>query len=283
MFHSVIIATKGRAPVVKETIENILQQDSQVDEIIVSATHASDVDGLNNSGKIKSIFGSVGLTVQRNAAIHSLDPKCTIVTFLDDDVELAPNYFQVLSNFFQYRPDIIAVGGNPQIDGCTRSEAQKCLAIIDENQESKEWLVKSLYGCNMSFRRDVIERVQFDEKLRLYGWLEDYDFSVRVSNKGPIVVLSDLKLCHLRTPTGRMNHQKFGFAQVMNPCYLVQKGTMSPKDLLKFHLFPLLIANILGVFKNPVDRLRRLQGNIKALAMIARGKIEPEAIEIINN
>jgi GT2 family glycosyltransferase len=283
MFHSVIIATKGRAPVVKETIKNILQQDSQVDKIIVSATHASDVDGLNNSGKIKSILGSVGLTVQRNAAIRCLDPKCTIVTFLDDDVELAANYFQVLNSFFQSRSDIIAVGGNPRLDGCTRSEAQKCLAIIDENPASKEWLVPSLYGCNMSFRRDVIEGVQFDERLRLYGWLEDYDFSVRVSNKGPIAVLSDLKLCHLRTPTGRMNHQKFGFAQVMNPCYLVQKGTMSWKDLLRFHLFPLLIANLVGLLKSPVDRLRRLQGNIKALAMIARGSVEPEAIERISS
>ena len=43
MFHSAIIATKGRAPVLRETLHNVSDQDSPPDEIIISASEDADV------------------------------------------------------------------------------------------------------------------------------------------------------------------------------------------------------------------------------------------------
>ncbi len=44
------------------------------------------------------------------------------------------------------------------------------------------------YGCNMAFRCSAIAGLRFDEKLVLYGWLEDRDFGSEVAKRGGRVI-----------------------------------------------------------------------------------------------
>ena len=43
------------------------------------------------------------------------------------------------------------------------------------------------YGCNMAFRAQSIEHLTFDERLVLYGWLEDRDFAFRAGAAGRMI------------------------------------------------------------------------------------------------
>jgi glycosyltransferase involved in cell wall biosynthesis len=92
VFHSVVIATIGRPRVLQETLACLANQDCPPDEIIVSATDGADVAGVPGCGNVKMLQGPAGLCTQRNAGIRALDPRCALVTFFDDDVELAPDY-----------------------------------------------------------------------------------------------------------------------------------------------------------------------------------------------
>jgi len=124
MFHSVIIATKGRPLILQETLASLANQDCPPDEIIISATDRSDVEGVIGSDIIKVVQGPVGLCHQRNTGLRALDPRCELVSFLDDDVELATDYCHQLRHFMQENQGVIGVGGRLLLNGTTREEAQ---------------------------------------------------------------------------------------------------------------------------------------------------------------
>jgi GT2 family glycosyltransferase len=52
-----------------------------------------------------------GLTKQRNFGINLVSDESEIVCFLDDDIVLNSNYFEVLIKSYSEKPDAIAVGG----------------------------------------------------------------------------------------------------------------------------------------------------------------------------
>ena len=282
MFHSVIIATKGRPSVLQETLISLAAQDCPPDEIIISATENRDVEDMVEAGNIQVLQGAAGSCTQRNTGIRALNPECGLVTFLDDDVELAPDYCRLLRRFLEKNTGVEGVGGLLLLNGATRPEAKE--AIKQRPQHSAEMAqdTPSLYGCNMSFRRRAIRDEWFDEKLSLYAWLEDFDFSTRVARKGRLMLVPEMGLCHLRSPSGHMSHARFGFAQIMNPWYLAKKGIINRKELWKIHVLGAVAGNLCNLPTDARNRSQRLRGNLRALALIACGKIQPEAVKHID-
>jgi hypothetical protein len=131
----------------------------------------------------------------------------------------------------------------------------------------------------MAFRANVFGTLQFDERLPLYGWLEDYDFSSQVRRRGPIVSSSILGGVHLGVKSGRTSGVKFGVSQVVNPCYLYFKGTMPGLDAARLLMRPLL-KNIMKVFypEPYIDRRGRLWGNLLGIASVLSGRVDPGMI-----
>ena len=130
--------------------------------------------------------------------------------------------------------------------------------------------------------RDVqLRRVQelFDEILPLYGWQEDIDFSVRIRSYGRIVKSSGLRGVHLGIKAGRTSGVRFGYSQMINPIYLVRKGSMSWQHAAKL-MSRNIAANLArSLFPEPwVDRRGRLRGNALALLDISKGLIAPGRI-----
>jgi len=281
MFHSVIIASKGRPQVLGDTMTSLAGQDRTPDEIILSVSCNEDIEGLVLPGAIKLLFETTGLTAQRNSGIRALDPRSKLVSFFDDDVELASDYCTTLVKFAEANPNLVGIGGGVVRDGATRQEARDALQVARHDPRQPILHCDSLYGCNMTFRRDAMAAERFDERLSLYGWLEDLDFSRAVARHGPLAIVTNLFIAHLRSTSGRMDHRRFGFAQVMNPWYLWRKGCITQRELWMTHLLRGIGANFKKLPIHPRDRLLRLRGNLIALAMIARGRVEPEAIHDI--
>jgi hypothetical protein len=69
---------------------------------------------------------------------------------------------------------------------------------------------------------------------------------------------------------------RLGFSQIVNPLYLVRKGTMR-----RSHAAKLIARNLLANHakalapESHVDRAGRVRGNWRALAQVLRGRIEP--------
>ena len=52
-----------------------------------------------------------GLTRQRNYGVQKIANEIDIVCFLDDDIVLTPNYFEVLLSTYNHHPEALGVGG----------------------------------------------------------------------------------------------------------------------------------------------------------------------------
>jgi hypothetical protein len=89
--------------------------------------------------------------------------------------------------------------------------------------------------------------------------------------------VASLRGVHLGLKAGRVSGVRFGYSQVVNPIYLIRKGTVPVSFAL-----PLILrnvaANILRSLRPEphVDRRGRLRGNLRGFFHLLRGRVEPE-------
>ncbi len=220
-----------------------------------------------------------------DAALGSTD----IVTFFDDDFLPAPNYLQILEQAFEAHPDWAVLRGEAVADGAMGAgfDFEEGLALLGEEELHRllepveERCAEHVggYGCNMSIRAACVGDTRFDERLPLYGWQEDIDFTSRLASKGRVMGMNTLYGVHLGVKSGRVSGVRFGYSQLINPVYLVRKGTMPAG--FAFHLiWRNIAANTIKSLwpESYIDRRGRLKGNLLAALDLARGRIDPEYI-----
>ena len=128
--------------------------------------------------------------------------------FFDDDFVADPGWLEAAARAFADAPDIVALTGDVLADdvkgpGLSFADA---VAIVDAPTGLAGWDVVepySPYGCNMAFRVSAIEGQRFDERLVLYGWLEDRDFgSVLAKGGGRLVKIAAARGVHMGAKGG---------------------------------------------------------------------------------
>lgn len=278
-----VIATRGRPEVVTETVLHLLaHQTLKPDSVIISCIDPADAGDLQGRNDVVVLTGPAGLAAQRNTALANLPPGTEIVAFFDDDFVAHPGWLAVAAQTFRDEASIAAFTGRVLADGATGpgialAEAMKLVAAPPASDWS--WIEPySPYGCNMAFRLASIGDLRFDERLVLYGWLEDRDFAAGVARRGGRLVKSaDAIGVHMGVKGGRMAGERFGYSQIVNPLYMLRKGTMTLGQVAD-HLFRNMSSN-LGRSLRPepfIDRRGRLRGNLLAIADILRGRMQPE-------
>ena len=284
---AIAIPTAGRARVLSDTLRVIALQSRIPDELLICPARAEDLDASaldDYTGKFSVCHGAVGLTSQRNLMLRSTESD--IVIFFDDDFIPARDYVAEVELLFEGYPAMIMATGNVLADGIagpglTHAEG---LRILEGDQRddllSPPEPVYNGYGCNMAVRMHPVRqnRIDFDERLPLYGWLEDVDFSRRLARHGAISRSGRLRGVHLGTKgSGRSPGRRLGYSQIANPIYLARKGTMSWERVAR-QILRNLTANSLGIlFPEPwTDRAGRLAGNAVALRDLLTGKLKPE-------
>lgn len=287
---AVIIPTKGRAALVCRTIERLRHQRRLPDAVFVSAPDETHVDQLATSQfPVYYCFGQQGASAQRNNALGAVVHDFDIATFFDDDFLAADDYLLNVERSFKERSDLRVVTGHVLRDGINDAgvsfeEAEAILAAVSplayENGSVKDW--HAGYGCNMSMRTSCIGSERFDERLVLNSWLEDVDFTRRIARGGRIVRHTALRGVHMGTKAGRVSGVRFGYSQVINPLYLVRKGSY-PASYAAYLISRNLFANM-GRLLWPepwIDRRGRLRGNLIAAMHLLAGRLEPErALEL---
>ncbi len=287
---TVIIATRGRPEKVSQLIDTLAHQTILPDKIIVSASEPNDITQNTSAENMEVIFGPPGLPAQRNRALAAVRRKCDIVIFFDDDFIPSRYWIERVQILLATHTDIVSVTGSVLADGVTSGglDWSKGQAIVSEADVSQTMITMNnfkiqddqpAYGCNMAFRARSIEHLTFDERLVLYGWLEDRDFSRRARSKGRITWTNAVWGVHLGATNGRVSGLRFGYSQVVNPWYLSTKGSMTPLEVYR-NIFRGLAANILGCLLpgSHIDRWGRLKGNLIGISEIMSGRWAPERI-----
>ena len=127
-----------------------------------------------------------------------------------------------------------------------------------------------------------IGKLLFVERLVLFGWLEDIDFTSQLRRFGRVIGLSTLHGVHLGLKIGRVSGERFGYSQIINPIYLIRKGSVPASFALPLMGRNLAANLVRSLWPEPyIDRRGRLRGNLIALAHLLKGRIEPEYIQKI--
>lgn len=287
----VIIASLGRSDILGSLLVDLDRQTMRPARIILSVITADDLpQGWRTYANVEALIGPKGSCVQRNAGIDHLDDACDIILFCDDDY--VPSRFAIerIATLFAGNPDVAGATGHLLADGVnslgiTPADARTMLDSYDERAAPAATPYRDLdglYGCNMACRASAIGAVRFDERLRLYGWQEDIDFSARVRPRGRIVKSFAFAGVHCGVKTGRSRGVRIGYSQVVNPVYLVRKGTMNWRYAFKI-VFRNVAANhwrALGA-EPWVDRIGRVRGNWIGLVDVLRGRLTPERVELL--
>ena len=283
------IATSGRAVALGETLACLGGQTRPPDEIVVSAVAAADIPdlhGLPGLAATRVILGPPGLPRQRNRILeHAAEVDADLVVFFDDDFIPHDHYLRAVESAFEASPDLVLTTGDIIADGIGGPglDVHRARHLI-ANARLRDGMsdVFSGYGCNMAVRMQPVRAatLRFDERLPLYGWQEDVDFSRRLAPAGRLARLHGSAGVHLGVKRGRVSGRRFGYSQVANPIYLWRKGGGYPLGRALNHVARNVAMN---VARSPrpeawIDRRGRLAGNLLAFRDLVAGRLAPERV-----
>ncbi len=285
----VVIATRGRPQLAALVIDELTRQTVLPDAVVVVVSDIADAPQVEG-GNLTIVTSAPGLTAQRNAGIEALGNTVGVIVFFDDDFFPSRYWVENVCALFASAGDIVGVTGHALADGSktaglTWDEAAHLVERADRQPKQPPGFIKENFspvGCNMAFRVSAIGELRFDERLVLYAWQEDTDFGARIAKRGRSVFSDALWGVHLGTKGGRTSGCRLGYSQMVNPRYLVAKGTMRPPKAFELAGRNFLANALRALYPEPyIDRRGRLRGNLIGLWDVATGRWRPErAVEL---
>lgn len=284
----VIIPSLQRPHVLHETLQSLARQTIAFEVILSLVTPGDALPESVALPFVRTVLGPRGSTVQRNTALRSITSQPECIFLLDDDMELAPDYLERMIGCLRKHPEISVVNAwdlaaDQFPNGVTRAFAQQMLVQAQEHgkngcrtADTRPRPVKTSYGGRMAFRGSLLGELQFDERLVLYGFLEDLDFALRCLPYGALVESTDARCVHLEVRGGRISEERLGYSDIVNPFYIWSKRT-------GFAFHRALLGSLRRTVRNGRQAWResdtsRLRGNLLGWCDVARGRLQPEQI-----
>lgn len=280
---AVVIATKGRPQALNRLLRWLEHQTLPPSVVVVSATESGDTGGpIATSQPVEYVYGSAGTCRQRNRALDRIGNRADVVVFFDDDFTPAATWLEHCASAFASDSNIVGMSGLVLRDGAQAEEvpwdeAKRLIAAPADVALPTLSESTGLYGCNMAYRVSAIRHLRFDERLILYGWLEDKDFSRLIGKAGRLVRCSAMLGVHLGMKSGRVSGRKYGYSQVVNAWYLHKKGILSLREAWS-NIGRALLMNGAKSFRpeKHIDRPGRLVGNLIGVGDVVLGRGLPE-------
>ena len=285
-----VIASHGRPVILQQVMTHLLLQRRVPDEIVISAVGHDDISAaIATDSRVRSVFGSVGLTCQRNRGISCLIDTADVIAFIDDDFLVGDDYFLNMERIFEQDDSIVGVNGEIIADGAnspgfTFEEGLRLgqqYRLRKTTPVTRELSGRYAEGCNgiIACRTANIGSIRFDERLPLYGWQEDLDFCGALRRSGRLVRTNLVWGIHLGTKRGKGSEVQLGYSQVANPAYIVRKGNMSFAYAFQLAAKNVLANSIKSIRpESYVDRRGRLRGNFIGMFHLMTGRLTPEYI-----
>lgn len=286
MHATALICTRNREKDLLQALQSIALQSRTFREIIIidsSDQSLRESEQFNNFFVSKN-FGSTrliyrhtepGLTRQRNIgiALNTSD----IINFFDDDVILERKYLEKVLEIFESNAHYM--GGMVNLKNIKKKPwyfyfFRRLFMLQSDNRSGKFTLsgfpahsyipsnlsiknkkniipVTVLNGC-AAYKKEVFADYLFDENLEDYGFMEDCDFSYRVSRKYKLFYYNQSLLEHFESRAGRSKQEILRRMYVRNYRYLFFKNFYK-KNKLKIIFF---YWSLLGLFLESFLRKR---------------------------
>jgi glycosyltransferase involved in cell wall biosynthesis len=183
----------------REAVASLLEQTHDELEIIVvvdgsEELHRGVVEDYSDAGSVSAVLlkKNVGISAARNAGIEKA--RGEVVAFMDDDAVADCHWIEALVGSYE-RHDAIAVGGRilpVWLEGQPDHLPEELYWLVGATHggfaEEGVTQVRNTFGPNMSFRREVFERVGgFNESLGFshrgtsYIQAEEPEFALRMT------------------------------------------------------------------------------------------------------
>jgi len=291
---SYIICTRNRIEDIKRLFETIKIQTYIPDEILIIDSSDNDqtesfINEIRDTvaSKIHYHHSVPGLTLQRNIGISKATGD--IIFFTDDDGILDKNYFAEKMKCYE-DDSVMGVGAREtnyvvksrvssflrkmfllsRADGRGKMQLSGYPAYM--HMSNKDQIAETeILGGFCSYRRKVFDDFKYDENLSGYAYMEDVDFSYRVSRKYRLLYNPHSQLYHNMSTTERINQRKYFFMTIYNHFYLTKKNI----GIGATNILPIIWAYI-GIFIRAVmtslyyHEIKPLQGFFEGLAMIVK-------------
>jgi GT2 family glycosyltransferase len=268
MKNSVIVCTQNRTNSLARLIRSLCLQTLLPDElIIIDASQDENTYKMLKESKFKDYFNIIykkseaGLTKQRNVGVGLVNGE--YLFFFDDDVVLEENFIEVICNtFYNFEGNNVGgvMGRIMNISSSTKIWDQlfkrifflsdigkgrvKISGLPSIKIDNHISFVESLSGACMAYRGRVFQDYKFDENLKGYAYLEDVDFSFRVSKKYRLIYQPKARLIHLPSTYLTADRRALKKQLVQHQTYLFRKNM--PKNIRHYSgLWISLIGNLI--------------------------------------
>jgi len=293
---SVIICTRNRFDDFRSTLASLMQQKRLPDELVVvdsSNTQALEeyLKLVNLPVAVKYIHSKPGLMLQRNVGVRNCEGD--LLFFFDDDCELDVNYLARMDAVFMRDKtgEIGAVGGRLEnlfgdqlmtlrfrleraifgllrfifgLDDYGSGRFRLSGMATFPHHLMKGRFIDCLSGGLMAFRREVFQKVEFDENLLGYGLMEDWSISKSTLDAGyRIYYEPSASLVHKESPKNRLNYFRWAEMTVTNYDYLFRKNWS--RDWCRWPFYHWALLGLIVVNLHNMDALRGTFNGIKKL------------------
>jgi len=249
---SVVIPTYYRSNDLAELFESILRQTIiPIEVVVVDDTPTNEIKALceDYGGKYRRLDSE--LTYIKNTKERSTATtrntgagmtKGDIITFLDSDIVLYPDYIENILDVFRNYPNALGVQGwitnirkpktHPLSERFEMIFGVYDVFVEDQCKFNRYPITltriincEHLEGANMSFKHHVLEEFQFDENLKKYAYMEDmlFGFSVRKRYPKSLYITPYAKCIHKWAPEGRMETKELRKLERVYRQYVLSK------------------------------------------------------------
>jgi glycosyltransferase involved in cell wall biosynthesis len=206
---SVVIPTRDRAFLLRESLENLRKQDYPGDlyEIIVVDDGSNDETPAVATQFARSGLPEVryfrlarlGLNAARNTGINAA--KGELICFVDDDIAAPPTWLRAMVNGALRHPEAGCFGGpiRLRLEGKPpRMCGREPLGETELDCGTEERAVNAVFGANFALRPRAFERIgPFNEALPIYGEEEEWEGRYQAAG-GVIWYIPEAWLWHRR-------------------------------------------------------------------------------------
>lgn len=279
---SIIVPTRNRVDDLCRMLESVIIQTEKPIEVVI--VDSSDIPLSNNNKYLKTcdlvcaqnisiIYQHTktrGAAYQRNIAMQLATGN--LFHFLDDDVILESDYIFQMHEIFRKYPKYAGGGSAVRCAAprLTWHRMLRCFFLLQRDGASGKFTFSGMpthaYGTNnfkdvetlgagcMCIKAEAAREIKFDELLGAYSYMEDCDFSWRISRKHKLFFNPKAVLDHKSSPVARAKITDMRAIYIRNYTYLFFKNFYS---LNRLRILAYLWS-ILGLFVEAI-LLRKLE------------------------